>query len=378
LVSSFDGNAATRTSFSPDGLLLAAGVEDNKVRIWKPFSGTVEATLEGHVTPVSGVGFSPDGKVLVTFSTDNTVKLWDTKTWKTVVNFDGAGSGAAGENRIRGVNFSPDGKTMVTWSTDQQIQVWDLQTRMIRHTLAGNTTEIPTPPPVEPDLPTDGPESPKTEEVPGEPNYNPPLVPVGYDFSSSPDYKRVNLYMGMKIKPDKLDEVNRIVDRGVTNVSKYLEVSKATGVPWWVIMCLHNMEASGSFSKHLHEGSPLTARTKYVPKGRPLAPDPPGMPPFSWSYSAIDALKYDKLDKVTEWSLYNSLYQMERYNGLGYWNYHKDVNSPYLWSGSNQYTRGKYTGDGVWSSTAVSAQIGCAVILRRLEELNLVKIEKRN
>ncbi len=44
--------------------------------------------------------------------------------------------------------------------------------------------------------------------------------------------------------------------------------------------------------------------------------------------------------------------------------------SPYLWSGSNHYRRGKYRSDGEWDPDLVSRQIGSAVLLRRLAELD--------
>ncbi|MGH7884097.1 MAG: hypothetical protein ACRENO_00220, partial [Thermodesulfobacteriota bacterium] len=46
------------------------------------------------------------------------------------------------------------------------------------------------------------------------------------------------------------------------------------------------------------------------------------------------------------------------------------VLSPYLWSCSNHYSSGKYIADGTWSDTAVSKQIGAAVLIRRLEQKN--------
>jgi len=42
------------------------------------------------------------------------------------------------------------------------------------------------------------------------------------------------------------------------------------------------------------------------------------------------------------------------------------VKSPYLWSFSNHYLKGKYVADGKWDPNAVSQQAGAMVILRRL------------
>lgn len=157
-------------------------------------------------------------------------------------------------------------------------------------------------------------------------------------------------------------EIAAIITRILSNQPRYQALAAVSGVPWRVIAALHNMESSGSFSRHLHEGSPLTARTRYVPKGRPLT----GSPPFTWEESALDALRYDHLHLV-EWSdIPTALQACERYNGLGYQQYHPSVPSPYLWAASTVELPGKYVADGEWSSTARSQQIGVATLWKAL------------
>src|SRR4030095_1715254 len=68
------------------------------------------------------------------------------------------------------------------------------------------------------------------------------------------------------------------------------------------------------------------------------------------------------------WSIPGTLYCLEGYNGWGYRRGHPRGKAPHLWGGSNHSRRGKYVRDGTWSDTAVSAQIGAAVLLRRLAE----------
>jgi lysozyme family protein len=58
------------------------------------------------------------------------------------------------------------------------------------------------------------------------------------------------------------------------------------------------------------------------------------------------------------------LYRFEKYNGFGY--RRRGIVSPYLWSFSNQYTKGKYIADGKWSSEAVSRQCGAALLVKEL------------
>ena len=178
------------------------------------------------------------------------------------------------------------------------------------------------------------------------------------------DYE--DLYTHTEISLDRLPEVENIIDEILKYKPRYQSVGEPLGIPWYFVGIIHNMECSRQFSKHLHNGDPLTARTIQVPKGRPKT----GQPPFSWEDGAKDALMCKNLDKINDWSLARILYELERYNGWGYRLYHPHVYSPYLWSCSNKYSKGKYIADGTWSDTAVSKQIGAAILLRRLEERN--------
>jgi lysozyme family protein len=156
--------------------------------------------------------------------------------------------------------------------------------------------------------------------------------------------------------------VDACVNKIVGSKSRYQAVSARVGAPWYFIGILHNMECSGRFDQHLHNGDPLTARTIRVPAGFPKT----GKPPFTWEASAEDALRLKKLETWTDWSIPAMLFKMEQFNGFGY--RVKGINSPYLWSFSNHYTKGKFTRDGFFDPNAISKQIGAAVLLRRMSE----------
>lgn len=166
------------------------------------------------------------------------------------------------------------------------------------------------------------------------------------------------------IAPDKYPLVEAAVKTILAGKTRYESVSAKTSVPWYFIGIVHYMEGSARFDKHLHNGDPLTDRTTHVPKGRPAS----GTPPFTWEASAEDALNYTGVSNWTNWTVPGLLYKLEGYNGFGYRKSSIAINSPYLWSFSNQYQKGKFTADGSYSPTAVSKQCGAAVILRRLIE----------
>lgn len=151
---------------------------------------------------------------------------------------------------------------------------------------------------------------------------------------------------------------------------RYREIEKlrSGGVPAPVVFVLHGRESSWDFGAHLHEGSPLTHRTRDVPKGRPLTPDPP----YTFLQSAEDALYILKHEDRVNWSnLPAALQAIEAYNGLGYQKYHPSIPSPYLWAGTSLYERGKYVADGRFSFATVDRQLGCAAILLRMRQRGL-------
>jgi len=170
------------------------------------------------------------------------------------------------------------------------------------------------------------------------------------------------LYDSCVINPSKAAIVNSLINRMLSNKSRYETVAGQLNIPWQFIGVIHNMESSMNFSFHLHNGDPLSGRTTHVPAGRPVN----GTPPFTWEESAIDVLELRKIDQWNDWTIEGTLYQMEGYNGWGYRLHHPSVLTPYLWSFSNHYIRGKYVADGTWSDTAVSTQCGGAVLLKMI------------
>jgi lysozyme family protein len=168
---------------------------------------------------------------------------------------------------------------------------------------------------------------------------------------------------------DKADAaVNKIAREDAA--ARYRRVEEKTGVPWWFVGVLHMMETSQRFNAHLHNGDPLSAETVRVPARRPVNWQP-GMP---WELSAADALMNGdhRLHEVEDWSLGNALRLMERYNGLGYRK--RKRMSPYIWSGSTFFDKGKFVADGQFDPDATSDQVGGALLIRRLADKGFVSI----
>lgn len=174
-----------------------------------------------------------------------------------------------------------------------------------------------------------------------------------------------NLWKTMKIRDEWVDRINDATSGIIGDKTIYSAVQSATGVPWFVVGILHQMESTRNFKTHLHNGDPLSRPTINVPAGRPTT----HRAPFTWEESAIDAIRFAKIDQTPSFSLEHVAYLFEGFNGFRSRNEH-DIFTPYLWSGTEHYVKGKFVRDNVFDDNAVSQQVGCMPILARLVELD--------
>lgn len=179
-----------------------------------------------------------------------------------------------------------------------------------------------------------------------------------YTFAAlRPEYAR--RWAEMKIMPGRVKALDAVARKIIAGKEQYQRVEADTGVPWAVVGVLHNREASCDFRGVLHNGEKILGtgrKTRLVPKGRG---------PFkTWHEAALDAIAIKGWDKSTVWSIEFFLYASEVFNGMGYRAH--GVPSAYLWSFSDQYTKGKYVADHVFDRDAVDRQMGVAPLMRRL------------
>jgi lysozyme family protein len=166
----------------------------------------------------------------------------------------------------------------------------------------------------------------------------------------------LNKFQAMQIRHGWDAKAQRAADVILHYKVRYLAIEDATGVPWWFTGILHYRESGNDVATYLGNGQSLDHKTTQVPKGRG---------PFkTFEAGAIDALEHEGFDQVEDWSIGNALVRFEMYNGMGY--HRRGLPSPYLWSGSQYYSHGKYTADGHFSASVTDPQLGCAVLLRKL------------
>ena len=158
--------------------------------------------------------------------------------------------------------------------------------------------------------------------------------------------------------------VKRLQEIWANHKSRYEAVAAQVDLPAELIAALHFRESSGNFNTYLHQGDPL---------GKPAVNHPRNIPVFHrWEDAAVHALStqhksniQDDLDITEDTQDLAALgTYAEYYNGLGY--HKKGRVSPYVYSGTDQYSKGKYVRDGVFDSNAVDQQLGVLAMVQVL------------
>ena len=131
-------NSVVCADFSPDGKLLAAGLQFQWVTVWDVASGKVKLQFaqKPAMMYITSVAFSPCGKSVAVGTDGGAVTLWDVATGKRLVAFRGHTS------RVGAIAFSPDGQTLATASVDKTVRLWDVVTGQERSTLTGHRGEV--------------------------------------------------------------------------------------------------------------------------------------------------------------------------------------------------------------------------------------------
>lgn len=181
-----------------------------------------------------------------------------------------------------------------------------------------------------------------------------------------PDY--VTLWNSATLNTAQAAMIDYFFHKAIALQAKFEKVEIETGIPWWLIGFICGRETAFDFTRCLHNGD------RCIGNGLKTVRVPAGRGPFpTWESAAIDAIKYKFPNPPRKMTISKALELGERWNGLGYVAYHPTVNDPYLWSGTNLYTSGKYQSDGKWDKDLADAQCGLAAFMMKLSDAGMLE-----
>jgi RNA polymerase sigma factor (sigma-70 family) len=115
-------------AFSPDGRLVASGVEDEGVHIWDVRDGSGVRHLKGFASQVMSLRFSPDSKALacaIWTQGQRSLRMWEVASGNEKVKF------ACLDGFAGALAFSPDGKVLAVGANNtnasgaSRVRLWD-------------------------------------------------------------------------------------------------------------------------------------------------------------------------------------------------------------------------------------------------------------
>jgi WD40 repeat protein len=175
--------AVWSAALSPNGQLLATGLENGTITIWDAEKGTRKydlhqdknGQLPAHKGIVWAVSFSADGERLVSVSDDASIAEWDLKTGRRKQSFPTGTSRSAAispsgntvavgdrygivhvfdlglqrelfqydqSSTVNGVAFAPDELSIASVGSDGSILVWDVALNRMRFRIQGHTAPV--------------------------------------------------------------------------------------------------------------------------------------------------------------------------------------------------------------------------------------------
>ncbi len=129
--------ASMTPAFSPDGRILAIGVNGPEIRLWNAETCVEQEPLSlGTAKARYGV-FSPDGAMLAVATwKSRTVTVYDWRSARPIAVLDGH----CGEINI--LAFSPDGSKLVAADSTSQICIWELASQKARARWRANAAGV--------------------------------------------------------------------------------------------------------------------------------------------------------------------------------------------------------------------------------------------
>ncbi len=122
--------------FSPDGSLVAGANSDNRIRVFRWLNGQMLKTLEGHQAMVRALVIHPDGRTLFSAGFDGQIRFWRFPYGPELKVLE------PGCGEIFSLALGSKGRQLMSGGTDGQVRVWTVPEGALARQITGQQNSI--------------------------------------------------------------------------------------------------------------------------------------------------------------------------------------------------------------------------------------------
>ncbi|XP_008453323.2 protein ENHANCER OF LHP1 1 isoform X2 [Cucumis melo] len=128
--------------FNKSGSLLAAGGDDDGIKLVNTVDGSIARVLKGHKGAVTGLAFDPNSEYLASVDSIGTVIIWELQSGSIIHNLKGLAPNTGSDPSVMNVlGWSPDGETLAVPGLRNDVVMYDRDTAEKLFSLRGDHTQ---------------------------------------------------------------------------------------------------------------------------------------------------------------------------------------------------------------------------------------------
>ncbi|KAD2805933.1 hypothetical protein E3N88_39310 [Mikania micrantha] len=129
-------------SFNRQGTMLAAGGDDDGIKLINTIDGSIARVLKGHRGSITGIAFDPNSEYLASVDSVGTVIIWELQSGTTIHTLKGIAHNTSSDfSTLTALGWSPDGEMLAVSGLKNDVVLYDRDTAEKLFTLRGDHTQ---------------------------------------------------------------------------------------------------------------------------------------------------------------------------------------------------------------------------------------------